>query len=59
MHYVLRKHNKMKGENKNPEIAVEYTIKKQWIHIISVVRKTLRIKTIVFEEQSKIYYYLY
>ena len=29
----------MKKEIKNPEIAVEYTISKQWKPIVSVVRK--------------------
>ena len=31
--------NEMKKEIKNPEIAVEYTISKQWKPIVSVVRK--------------------
>ena len=42
----------MKEEIKNPENAVEYTISKQWKHIVSVVGKILEV--LVSKELSKI-----
>ena len=36
---VLREYNKMKEEIKNPETSVEYTICKQWKHIVSILKK--------------------
>ena len=51
---VLREHNGMKEEIKNPENAVEYTILKQWKFIGSVVREKLRTKLKMSEELNKI-----
>ena len=50
---VLREYNETKEEIKNPEIAVEYTIWKQWKLILSVVRKMLEIKNLVSEKLKR------
>ena len=53
MNDVLREYNETKEEMKNPEIAVEYTIWKQWKLILSVVRKMLEIKNLVSEKLKR------
>ena len=53
MNDVLREYNETKEEMKNPEIAVEYSIWKQWKLILSVVRKMLEIKNLVSEKLKK------
>ena len=53
MNDVLREYNETKGEMKNPEIAVEYTMWKQWKLILSVVRKMLEIKNLVSEKLKR------
>ena len=42
--YLLREYNEIKEEIKNLENVVEYTIQKQWKHIVLVVREILRTK---------------
>ena len=56
---MLREYNEMKGENKNPENAVEYTIQKPWKCIVSVVRKILRVDILVLEKLNKTEEYFY
>ena len=51
---VLREYNELKEEIKNPRNAIEYTILKQWNHIVSVVTKMLPAKFLVLEKLNKI-----
>ena len=44
---VLGEYNKMKEEVRNPKNAAEYTIKKQWKSIVSIVGKILQTKILV------------
>ena len=39
LHNVLREYNEMKEEAKNPKIAREFTISKQWKPIVPLVKK--------------------
>ena len=51
---MLRKYNQMKEDIENLENTVGYIIQKQRKHIMSVVRKIRRTKTLVSEKVNKI-----
>ena len=51
---VLREYAEMEKEIKNLETSVEYTIQKQWKHIVSVVKNMPQTKIQMLEKLSKI-----
>ena len=50
---VLREYNDMKKEIKSLQNSMEYIIQIQWKRVVSVIRKILRAKIQVSEEQNK------
>ena len=51
---ALREYNEMKEEIQNSKNVVEYTIKKQWKRLVSLLRKILGTKFLVSEELNEI-----